>query len=142
VKTCFRLERGAAEPRRLDIFGASAGVASRGPVHAMAGVARPERFFAELRAAGWDVKGSTAFADHHRYSARDLAVVVAAARSEGARAIITTEKDTMRILPFRPLPLPLIWVPLDVRIEPDRAFRDWLGGRLAAGRSAAEGGRP
>jgi hypothetical protein len=48
----------------------------------------------------------------------------------------------MRILPLRPLPLPLIWVPLGVRIEPDRAFRDWLGGRLAAGRSAAEGGRP
>jgi tetraacyldisaccharide 4'-kinase len=114
---------------------------SRGPVYALAGVARPARFFEELGASGWTVVGTAPFPDHHRYTTGDLARLVAAARSAGAMALITTEKDVMRLLRFRPLPLPLIWVPLDVRIEPAPAFRRWLGERLAAERSVGTGAR-
>jgi len=139
VGTVFTLTREAGEPMRLDLFGPSARVVSRGPVYALAGVARPARFFEELRASGWTVVGTAPFPDHHWYTTGDLARVVAAARSAGAMALITTEKDVMRLLRFRPLPLPLIWVPLDVRIEPAPAFRRWLGERLANERSAGKG---
>lgn len=139
VSTAFRLARETSEPRRLDLFAASAAVASRGPVYAVAGVAWPGRFFEELRTNGWNVTGTATFPDHHLYSARDVAKVSAAARLAGAAALVTTEKDVMRLMRFRPLPLPLIWVPLIVRIEPAEAFRRWLAGRLAAER-ATEGG--
>jgi len=139
VATAFRLMREAGEPMRLDLFGPSARVASRGPVYALAGVARPARFFEELRTSGWTVVGTATFPDHHRYTTGDLARLVAAARSAGAMALMTTEKDVMRLLSFRPLPLPLIWVPLDVRIEPAPAFRRWLSERLADERSAGKG---
>jgi tetraacyldisaccharide 4'-kinase len=139
VAAVFTLTREAAEPLRLDLFGPSARVSSRGPVYALAGVARPARFFEELRASGWTVVGTAPFPDHHRYTTGDLAGLVAAARSAGAVALMTTEKDVMRLLSFRPLPLPLMWVPLDVRIEPAPAFRRWLGERLADERSAGRG---
>jgi len=120
--------------------GETAGAA--GPVHAFAGIARPDRFFAELREAGWDLTGTTAFRDHHRYRARDVAALASAARAAGAGALVTTEKDAVRLLPFRPLPIGVLVAPLVVRIEPARAFREWLAGRLADERAgAAEGGR-
>jgi len=135
VKSAFRLVRIPGEPRRLDVLGASAPARKATAVLAAAGVARPGRFFEELRAAGWDVKGTVSFADHHRYSRADVADLVEKARSAGALAIVTTEKDLVRMLPFRPMPLPIMWVPLEVRLEPASAFREWLGGRLAAERA-------
>jgi tetraacyldisaccharide 4'-kinase len=141
VAPAFRLVREAGEPMRLDLFSPSARATPRGPVYALAGVARPERFFAELQASGWSVVGNAPFPDHHRYTTGDIARVVAAARSAGATALVTTEKDEMRLLGFRPLPLPLMWVPLGVRIEPAPAFRRWLGERLAVERTAGTGPR-
>ena len=134
VEVAFRLERVSGEPRRLDLLNPSAPARMRTPVLAVAGVARPDRFFAEARSGGWDVRRTAAFRDHHRYGRADIASIVDAARSAGARAILTTEKDLVKLLPFRPIPLPVIWLPLAVRIEPARAFRDWLAARLAAER--------
>ncbi len=141
VATFFMLRREAGEPARLDLFAPAATATTRGPVYALAGVARPERFFEELRSNGWNVVGTAPFPDHHRYTAHDLARVAAAARTAGATSLVTTEKDVMRLLQFRPLPLPLMWVPLVVRIEPAQAFRRWLGERLTAERSAEAGAR-
>ncbi len=135
VATAFQLVRVPGEPRRLDLLGASAPARPPGAVLAVAGVARPERFFEELRSGGWDVTRTMTFPDHHRYSRADVAGLTDAARSAGARAIVTTEKDLVRLLPFRPMPLPVIWLPLSVRIEPGPAFREWLTGRLAAERA-------
>jgi tetraacyldisaccharide 4'-kinase len=134
VATVFRLARMSGEPRQLDLFSPSAPARVNTPVLAAAGVARPDRFFEEVRTGGWDVKRTVSFPDHHRYSRADVAGLVDAARSAGAAAILTTEKDLVRLLPFRPIPLPVMWLPLAVRIEPASAFRDWLAGRLAAER--------
>jgi tetraacyldisaccharide 4'-kinase len=131
VGTAFQLVRVPGDPRRLDVLGASAPARKTTPVLAAASVARPERFFEELRSAGWDVKKAVTYPDHHRYSRADADNLADTARSAGARAIVTTEKDLIRLLPFRPLPLPVIWLPLTVRIEPAPAFREWLAGRLA-----------
>ena len=135
VETAFRLVRTAGEPRRLDLIGASAPADPSVPVLAAAGIARPDRFFDELRSSGWDVRRTLSYPDHHRYSRADAAALVEAARTAGARAIVTTEKDLVRLLPFRPLPMPLMWVPLTVQIEPASVFRGWLAGRLAAERA-------
>ena len=138
VETAFRLVRTTGDPRRLDLFGASAPAEASVPVLAAAGIARPDQFFAELRSSGWDVKRTLSFPDHHRYSRADAAALVETARSAGARAIVTTEKDLVKLLPFRPLPMPVMWLPLTVQIEPASAFREWLAERLAAERA---GGR-
>ena len=64
---------------------------------AFAGLARNEQFFASLRANGINVVGTKSFRDHHRYTARDIAAIKAAAKAAGAEAIVTTEKDLVKI---------------------------------------------
>jgi tetraacyldisaccharide 4'-kinase len=100
-------------------------------VVALAGIARPARFTEALRGAGWQVAGTMEFVDHHRYSAKDVARIAERARTAGAGAVLTTEKDAIRLLPLRPLPVPVAAVPLEVTVEPADRFRDWLVARLA-----------
>jgi len=66
-------------------------------VFAFAGLADNEQFFASLRTNGFDVVGSRSFRDHHRYTAADVASVKEAARRAGVQAIVTTEKDAVKI---------------------------------------------
>jgi tetraacyldisaccharide 4'-kinase len=110
---------------------------AREPVFAVAGIAGPERFLNDLRAGGWPVAGSMTFRDHHPYSRRDLARVIAAARSAGAASIVTTEKDLVRLLPFRPFAMPIAPVPLTLEPDPRDEFRRWLAASLAAARDLA-----
>jgi len=64
---------------------------------AFSGLADNEQFFAALRAYGLDVLASRGFPDHHRYSAKDVAALKAAAAEAGAQRIVTTEKDAVKI---------------------------------------------
>ena len=103
---------------------------------AMAGIERPERFFDDLRAAGHRVLGTRVFRDHHVYSTTELASVADAARAAGAAAVVTTEKDAVRLDGLTLPALPIASVGLHTRIEPAGAFADWLLARLAQARGA------
>ena len=104
------------------------------PSLAMAGIAQPQEFFDGLRAAGHDLVRTSGFRDHHRYSRRDLERVFRDARAAGAARVLTTEKDYVRLLPFRPFPMPVGWVPLTMEPDPLPEFRRWLAGALAGAR--------
>lgn len=108
--------------------------ASEGPVLAVAGIAEPDRFFGDLRAAGWTIAKELRFRDHHRYSRQDVRAIEEAARRSGARAVITTEKDLVRLLPFRPFPFPLGFAPLALEIDAPETFDAWLMERVDAAR--------
>lgn len=64
---------------------------------ALAGIANPDRFFASLQQAGWTVADTLTFADHHRYSAADVAAIGAKMAAAHATAIFTTDKDAVRL---------------------------------------------
>lgn len=64
------------------------------PVHAIAGIGRPERFFSQLRAMGLDVVPHP-FPDHHRFCASDLDF------APGAPKILTS-KDAVKCRAFAP----------------------------------------
>jgi tetraacyldisaccharide 4'-kinase len=68
-----------------------------GPVVAFCGIARSEQFFAGLAEAGLHLASRIAFADHHHYKTHDLDCIRDAARSTGAKAVFTTEKDRVRL---------------------------------------------
>jgi tetraacyldisaccharide 4'-kinase len=93
---------------------------------ALAAIARPRPFIDGLRAAGFDVAAEMTWPDHHRFTPGDLERVRAAVVGGGASGVVTTEKDMVRLLPFRPLPFPLAWQRLDVTINPADAFDRWL----------------
>jgi tetraacyldisaccharide 4'-kinase len=96
-----------------------------GPVSAFCGIARPDQFFQGLESAGVKLASRTAFADHHNYTVADLARVDSAARSAGATALLTTEKDRVRVSAL-PASLPIQTVPLRTEIENEKAAIDWL----------------
>jgi tetraacyldisaccharide 4'-kinase len=101
------------------------------PAFAFAGIAKPERFFADLEKAGWTLTGRQAFRDHHHYSVSDIEAIEKGALSSGAAVILTTEKDFVR-LGSGTTP-PIVAVPLEVSIDP--SFRPWLVERLHAARA-------
>jgi tetraacyldisaccharide 4'-kinase len=90
-------------------------------VLAVAGIANPDRFVASLREAGWNVVDAMTFADHHRYSASDLAAIALKMRTSGASAVFTTDKDAVRFQALAPS-FPLYRVPLGVEFDPPEAL--------------------
>jgi tetraacyldisaccharide 4'-kinase len=63
---------------------------------AFAGIGRPEKFFQSLRKLGAVIEHAKSYADHHIYTASDVARLRSKARASGAR-LITTEKDFVRL---------------------------------------------
>ena len=96
-----------------------------GPVLAFCGIARPDQFFLGLESAGVKLAARTAFADHHNYTASDLARLASEARAAGAASLLTTEKDRVRLGALA-APLPIQTVPLRIEIEDEKAAIDWL----------------
>ncbi len=135
VATVFRAAR-TIGPARTRQGGRVVEIRPGVPVFAIAGVARPERFFADVAGLGFRVAGTRAFRDHHPYTRRDVQDVVAEATSAHAGLIVTTEKDLVRLQPYGEPALPIAWVPLALAIEPAPEFKSWLAAELASAREA------
>lgn len=89
-------------------------------VHAVAGIAEPERFFAMLRAAGVAVVPH-AFPDHHAYAPEDFTFC-------SPLPVLMTEKDAVKCTAFaRP-----DWYAVPVRAQLPEAFWQALLARLPA----------
>jgi tetraacyldisaccharide 4'-kinase len=96
---------------------------------AFAGIARPEKFFATLGAAGGEIVARHGFADHHRYGAEELARLKAEA-AEAQALLVTTGKDRARLAASDRAGIAV----LEVRIAwEDKAALDALLARLAHG---------
>lgn len=84
-----------------------------GPVHAVAGIGDPSRFFAALRAAGVEPVEHP-FPDHHAFCPADLAF-------GDARPVLMTQKDAVKCQPFAD---GRMWcVPAGARFAPADAAR-------------------
>jgi tetraacyldisaccharide 4'-kinase len=108
------------------------------PAFAVAGIASPKQFFDDLRVAGCVLKGSRAFRDHYSYSRTDIEQIMDAAAKSGAAVIVTTEKDYVRMLPWRPFPMPVECATLTMEPDPHTEFRQWLAGSVRAARDIVD----
>ena len=70
------------------------------PVAAFCGVGNPRAFFEHLRRDGFELCYTRAFADHHTYNASDAEAVSREAARGGARALLTTAKDAVKLRGF------------------------------------------
>lgn len=97
----------------------------RDPCIAVSGIARPERFFSALDALGVPCLRRFAFPDHHRWTPKDERRLLEALGETGARWIVTTEKDAVRLPPKLAQRAVYAAMDLDFGSDTDR-FRDFL----------------
>jgi tetraacyldisaccharide 4'-kinase len=80
----------------------------------------PLRFCDDVRKSGVEVRGYSFFRDHHRLQKRDWLACMEDARSKGVEAIITTEKDAIKIT--QPPDFPLLVAVQTTRMSDEDAF--------------------
>lgn len=99
-------------------------------VLAVCGIAAPDAFRGQLAAAGARVE-LAAFGDHHAYTAADVAGVIARA---GARPVVTTGKDAVKLARWWPVPggPECLVAALGVRMTHGAGTMDMLLHRVAA----------
>lgn len=131
----FSMTRTTGQPVMLEPGSHSVSLQAGAKVVALCAIARPERFAQTLQSAGFTVTKSIAFRDHHQFSAKDVAAAAAALRQTGASAVVTTEKDAVRLLAFRPLAVPVAYVPLSVSFEPSQGFDRWCDEKIRGARA-------
>jgi tetraacyldisaccharide 4'-kinase len=61
------------------------------------GIARPQQFFTQVRAAGIQAVEEVTFRNHHSYYKRDIERLLALRIKSGADGFITTEKDSVNL---------------------------------------------
>jgi tetraacyldisaccharide 4'-kinase len=86
----FRRLESKDEPRRVTETGP-------GPFFAFCGIGNPDAFFADLARWHVPVVQQKTFADHHKYSARDVRRLQRDAELSKATALVTTEKDAANL---------------------------------------------
>jgi tetraacyldisaccharide 4'-kinase len=91
-------------------------------VAAFCGIGNPRAFFADLRSWGLGPVAERVFPDHHVYKRHELENLDVLARSAGAAAILTTEKDLMNLPPDWDPPVPLFACCIRSEIEEKMEF--------------------
>ena len=130
VPTAFRVTRTISAPRMLTGSRDSVVIPPASRVFVVTGIARPDRFTADIVAAGWQVVGAMTFRDHHVFDRSDVRRIAAAAKAAASAIVLTTEKDAVRLDACELGDLPIASVPLVIGIERPDDFREWLLSRI------------
>lgn len=99
--------------------GKRAGNQVEGRALLFSGIAKPESFEASVRGCGLEVARHLRYPDHHHYSQVDLESIAKASR--GLDAVVTTEKDAVRLPPDWDLEGRLLVLGVDLELIPEGA---------------------
>ena len=80
------------------------------------GIARPQNFLLQLRAAGIDPVAEAFFRDHHAYTEKDIRDLLALRQRSDAGGFVTTEKDAVNLGRFMGSLEPLSVVPVKMEL--------------------------
>ncbi len=83
---------------------------------AFCGVARPQNFLLQLRAAGIDPVAEAFFRDHHAYTERDVRDLLQLRQRSEAGGFVTTEKDAVNLGGYLAALAPLAVVPVKMEL--------------------------
>lgn len=88
----------------------------RDPVILVSGIAKPAAFVKSLEGRAHILQHKT-FPDHHRYTDLEIEILLDEASSSGARWILTTPKDAMKLRPFPRLKERLVVAELGLKMS-------------------------
>ena len=100
-------------------------------VGAMSGIARPESFEEGVRQLGAMVEISKAFADHHRFTKKEILRFLEWCDRRSLDALVTTEKDAVRFPDIDNPSVPMLFLRVEIEILRGREHWEELLGRLA-----------
>lgn len=93
------------------------------PLAAFCAVGNPQAFFAHARREGLVLNYTRAFADHHAYTQRDVDQCVREAARHGARALLTTAKDAVKLRALDLSALPCYVLEIALEFDEDERMR-------------------
>lgn len=102
-------------------------------VVAFTGIGAPSKFFTTLARAGFEIAAKVPFADHHVFTAPELAALRRLAKKEKA-ALVTTEKDHVR-LPQEARD-DIMTLPVAMQLDDEEGFKTRLLAAIDAGAKA------
>ena len=85
-------------------------------IAALSGIAAPRGFEESIQRLGGELVHRKRFADHHRYTQQEILDMINASRDAGAEAIITTEKDAVRLPWIERRDLPLYFLRVEIEL--------------------------
>ncbi len=80
------------------------------------GIARPENFMLQLRAANVEAVAHAFYRDHHAYSEGDIRELITLKQRSEAGGFVTTEKDAINLGPYLSALEPLCVVPVRMKL--------------------------
>jgi len=83
---------------------------------AFCGIARPQNFLLQLRAAGIDCVAEAFFRDHHAYTQKDVQDLLELKRRSQAGGFVTTEKDAVNLGGYLSALQPLAVIPVKMEL--------------------------
>jgi tetraacyldisaccharide 4'-kinase len=111
-------------------------------VIAFCGIGRPDLFVRDLERLGARVRALLPFPDHHWFADGDLEAVAEKARAAGVSAIVTTEKDFVRLSEEQRRRLPLHRLRIEAEIWEERQLTRFLLRGLGARIEGDQPGAP
>lgn len=95
------------------------------------GIARPEQFFAQVRAAGIRPAAEVKFGDHHAYDLEDIQALLSTRLDRLGEGFLTTEKDAINLAPEQHRLEPLAVARLKFTLEDPTRAVDTILARIA-----------
>ncbi|MBJ7326883.1 MAG: tetraacyldisaccharide 4'-kinase [Chthoniobacterales bacterium] len=102
-------------------------------VGAMSGIARPESFEDAVRHLGAKVEITKSFADHHRFTKKEILRFLEWCDRRSLDALVTTEKDAVRFPDLATPLVPMLFLRVEIEILRGRDEWENLVQRLAGG---------
>lgn len=103
-------------------------------VGAMSGIARPESFEEGVRDLGAVVEISKSFADHHRFTKKEILRFLEWCDRRSLDALVTTEKDAVRFPEIDAPSVPMLFLRVEIKILRGREHWEELLDRLSGRR--------
>jgi tetraacyldisaccharide 4'-kinase len=95
------------------------------------GIGNPESFVKHLELNGHAICYQRAFADHHDYQQQEIDEVISAARTRGAKALLTTQKDAVKLRSLA-FDMPCYVVEIGLVIKDESEFRRLIRSAISA----------
>lgn len=96
---------------------------------AFCGLGNPQNFFQQLRSENFDLTSTETFPDHYFYKQNDVMKIEQKARRSGAKTLLTTAKDAVKLKQLK-FNLPCLVVESEMIFEDGDDFRRYLTGKM------------